>query len=269
MLNLARFVDTHCHLNFNSFQEDLDTVLNNAWQAGIERILMPAIDIETCRQVIDLCDRDARLFAAVGIHPNEAATWDHATRDQLLNFARHPRVLAIGEIGLDYYRERAPHAAQKAILQQQLALAGQVYKPVLIHSRQSMHDLWPLLMDWQDQLVRQDHPLAGRCGVLHSYDGDLATAHAASQHGFMIGISGPLTFRNAPEKQAVAAALPLESLLLETDAPFLTPHPFRGRRNEPAYIPLIAEKLAELHQQPLSVVAEVTFANADRLLGWR
>ncbi len=265
---MAIFVDTHCHLNFNSFEADLDQVLENAWQAGIERILMPAVDLETSRQVIRLSERDPRMFAAIGIHPNDALTWDDATLQELRILAKHPRVLAIGEIGLDFYRDRAPQDLQKQILWEQLALAAEIGKPVLIHSRQSLHELWPILSDWKNQLDEQS-PLAEKCGVLHSYDGDLETALAAVMQGFYIGISGPVTFRNAPERQSLVASLPVEAMLLETDAPFLTPHPYRGRRNEPGYIPLIASKIADLHSQPLEVIAEVTFTNADRLLGWR
>ena len=265
---MAIFVDTHCHLNFNSFEADLDQVLENAWQAGIERILMPAVDLETSRQVIGLSEHDPRLFAAVGVHPNDALTWDDATLSELRILAKHPRVLAIGEIGLDYYRDRAPQDLQKKILREQLAVAAETGKPVLIHSRQSLHELWPILSDCQVQLDGQ-RPLAKNCGVLHSYDGDLATALAAVKQGFFIGISGPVTFRNAPERQSLVASLPVETMVLETDAPFLAPQPYRGRRNEPAFIPLIASKIAELHSQPLEVIAEVTFANADQLLGWR
>jgi TatD DNase family protein len=265
---LAIFVDTHCHLNFNSFEADLGQVLERAWKAGIERILMPGVDVETSRQVIKLSERDPRLFAAVGVHPNDALSWDESTREELCRMAKHPRVLAIGEIGLDYYRDRAPHELQKEILGEQLGLAAETGKPVLIHSRQSLPELWPILANWQTQLDGQ-HPLAKQCGVLHSYEGDLATALAAVKQGFFIGIGGPVTFRNAPERQILVASLPLEAMLLETDAPFLAPHPYRGRRNEPAYIPVIAEKIAGLHSQPLEVIAEVTFTNADRLLGWR
>ena len=265
---MANFVDTHCHLNFDSFETDLNQVLENAWQAGIERILMPGVDLETSRQVIALSERDPRLFAAVGVHPNDALTWDDSTLKELHNLAEHPRVLAIGEIGLDFYRDRAPKELQKKILGEQLGLAAETGKPVLIHSRQSIHELWPILSEWQSQLDWQ-HPLAGKCGVLHSYDGDLATALDAVKEGFFIGVSGPVTFRNAPERQSLVASLPLKAILLETDAPFLAPQPYRGRRNEPAYIPVIAKKIAELHDQPLAVIADATFTNADRLLGWR
>lgn len=266
---MEAFVDTHCHLNFNLFEPDLDQVLERAWENGIQRILMPGIDLDTSRQVISISERHPNLFAAVGIHPNDALSWDDRTLSELRAMSRHPRVLAIGEIGLDYYRNRAPRELQVQILQSQMELAAEIGKPIIIHSRDSIHNLWPILSSWQFILSQLGSPLAQSPGVLHSYDGDISTALKALEQGFMIGISGPVTFRNAITRQELVAALPLNGLLLETDAPFLTPHPMRGRRNEPAYIPLIAEKIAELHAQPISVVAEITTRNANRLLGWR
>jgi TatD DNase family protein len=155
------------------------------------------------------------------------------------------------------------------VFSQQLALAAEIGKPVIIHSRNSLIEVWSLLKEWQQQLLHQRNPLAGRCGVLHSYEGDLETAMQALEVGFSIGVSGPVTFKNAPDRQNLMAALPLEGLVLETDAPFLAPQPVRGRRNEPAFIPLIAEKIAELHAQSLAIVAQMTTQNSERLLGWR
>jgi TatD DNase family protein len=263
------FVDTHCHLNFNLFETDMSQVLDNAWQAGVRRILMPGIDLPTSRSVIELSERYPWLYAAVGVHPNDALTWGDQTLQELRTLALHPRVLAIGEIGLDFYRDHAPRDVQLNVFSKQLALAAEIGKPVIIHSRQSLSEVWPLLKEWQLQLLHQHSPLAVCCGVLHSYEGDLDTARQALDHGFFIGISGPVTFKNAPDRQKLVAALPLEGLLLETDAPFLAPQPVRGRRNEPAFIPLIAEKIAELHTQNLAVVAQITTHNSERLLGWR
>jgi TatD DNase family protein len=266
---LETLVDTHCHLNFNRFEADLAQVLERAWAAGIERILLPGIDLSTSREVVQLSERDSRLYAAVGIHPNDALTWDDQTLNELRYLAQHPRVVAIGEIGLDYYRDRAPRELQRQIFQAQLELAAELAKPVLIHTRQSLEDAWPMLQAWQQTLAQQQNPLAHCCGVLHSYDGDLPGALQALQAGFMIGISGPVTFRNAPARQQLVAALPLEGIVLETDAPFLAPQPVRGRRNEPAFIAMIADKIAELHAQPRQVIAEITTRNANRMLGWR
>ncbi len=266
---MDRFVDTHCHLNFNLFATDLEQVLERARLAGVGPILMPGIDLETSRQVVALSERHPGLYAAVGVHPNDATSWEEGTTSELRRLAQHPRVLAIGEIGLDFYRDRAPRDLQHKILVAQLELAEELGKPAIIHSRQSLDELWPVLLSWQQGLASQQHPLAQRCGILHSYDGDLAVAQQALAHGFWIGISGPVTFRNAPERQKLVTALPLEGCLLETDAPFLAPQPRRGQRNEPAFIPMIADKIAELHSKPRALVAEITTRNAEHILGWR
>ncbi len=260
--------DTHCHLNLNLYQDDLTGVLERAWNAGISRILIPAIDLETSRSAIALAEQDERLFAAVGVHPNDALTWTDSTLDDLRALAGHPRVVAIGEIGLDYYRDHAPHEVQLRILHEQLALAAEIGKPVVLHQREAEQDLWPIMRAWQADLVRMKAPLAARPGVFHSFDGDLAAAQQIIQAGFWLGISGPVTYKNASIRHEVASGLPAEKILLETDAPFLTPHPWRGRRNEPAYVVHIGQKVAELRGMSLEMMAEITTQNANQLFDW-
>jgi TatD DNase family protein len=264
---LDSFVDTHCHLNFNLFEADLNQVLERASQAGVDRIVIPAIDLESSRQVLRLCEQHPNWFAAVGVHPNDVLTWDEHTLRSLRELCGHPGVVAIGEIGLDYYWHKAPPDLQQRVFRMQLELAAEMSKPVIVHSRQALADVWHMLRAWQQEIAHLDSRLLDRCGVLHSYDGDLGTALEALKHGFWIGIGGPVTFKNAPQKQALVQALPVEGLLLETDAPFLAPQPMRGRRNEPAYIPVIAEKISQLHTQPLATVAQITTHNAERLFG--
>lgn len=263
------FVDTHCHLNLNLFQDDLPEVLDRAGLLGVERILVPGVDLETSRRAVLLAEEYPNLFAAVGVHPNDAATWTGSSLAELRALARSPRVLAIGEIGLDYYRNFAPPQLQKEILMVQLDLAKEVDKPVVIHSRQSLSDLWQILSSWiQGAEPTAILPLQSP-GVLHSFDGDLETALQAIKKGFMIGVSGPVTFHNALERQEIVSGLPLANILIETDAPYLTPHPYRGRRNEPAYVVYVAEKIAAIKGLSISEVAAVTTSNADRIFGWR
>lgn len=265
---MTLLTDTHCHLNLNIFQEDLDEILERAWERGIERILIPGIDVATSRAALELSERSPKLFAAVGVHPGDASTWTPDTLHILRDLVQHPKVVAIGEIGLDYYRDRSPRPLQREVFRQQLELAAESNLPVVLHNRESLDDLWAELESWQEQLAQDASPLASRPGVLHSYDGDLTTAQKAIAKGFFIGISGPVTFKNARDRQQVAANLPLDHLLMETDAPYLTPHPYRGRRNEPAYVALVAEKIAELHQQPVDSVIQATWNNADQLFYW-
>ncbi len=187
---------------------------------------------------------------------------------ELRQLAQHPKVAAIGEIGLDYYRDHSPRPLQREVFEAQLALAAEVNLPVIIHIRESLDDVWSRLKTWQADLAGGGSRLAARPGVLHSYDGDLASAQQAVKAGFKIGISGPVTFKNAADRQQVAAGLALNDLLIETDAPYLTPHPYRGRRNEPAYVTFVAEKLAALHGQPVETILRATWDNANQLFDW-
>ena len=260
--------DTHCHLDFNSFNEDREAVLEGAWEAGITRILNPGIDLKTSLKSREIAEVIPQVFSAVGIHPNSSYNWQEGSIKNLQKLAKHPKVVAIGEIGLDYYRDRVPREAQREIFRFQLDLAADLKLPVIIHNRDATEDLLPILFDWQAELDRNRSPLAERPGVLHSYSGRIEPALQAIAANFYIGITGPVTFKNALEFQSVVSKIPLEYVLIETDAPFLTPHPFRGRRNEPARVKLIAEKISDLHCKLFSDVAKITTRNAAKLFNW-
>jgi TatD DNase family protein len=268
--------DSHCHLDFEAFDADRDQVLADAARAGVVGILNPAVDLASSRAIVALAGHYPPVYAAVGVHPNSATSWDERTLDELRQLSQVDKVLAIGEIGLDYYRQRAPKALQLEIFQAQLLLAREAGLPVIIHTRnaskedhQATKDALALLIEWQLGLSEVGSALAERPGVLHSYSGSLGSAQQAMARGFYIGITGPVTFRNAPELQDLVAALPLDRILVETDAPFLTPHPYRGKRNEPAYVRLVTDKIAGIHDLAPETVAEATAANAARLLNWR
>jgi TatD DNase family protein len=260
--------DTHCHLDFNRFDEDRALVLARAWEAGVIRVLNPGIDLESSRAAVKLAESNEQVYAAVGLHPNSAMAWNENTLLELRALAEHPKIVAIGEIGLDYYRDRAPRELQKQVFLTQLDLAASLQLPVVIHNRQSTSDMLEILVEWQAKLVSEGLSLAERPGVLHSYSDEIEPALKAIEHNFFIGFTGPVTFHNARDLQKVAAALPEQHILIETDAPFLTPHPFRGKRNEPARVLLIAEKIAELKKQPIDSIARLTTENAARLFHW-
>ena len=268
--------DTHCHLYFNKFDDDRDEVIARATEAGLTRILVPGITLETSLASVKLADAHPEVFAAVGIHPTDALTWTEATRSELRELAQNPRVKAIGEIGLDYYWDTAPHDLQRDILQEQLSLAKELSLPVVIHLREKddtlygncAEDLLSLLGKWVANLRTEAHPLASHPGVLHSFSGNAETAQRAIDLGFLIGVTGPVTFKNAHQRRELIASIPLEHLLIETDSPFLAPAPKRGRRNEPAYVAYVAEKVAEIHAKTPADVAEITSANAARLFSW-
>lgn len=274
--------DTHCHLDFNKFDEDREAVIRRAIDAGVERILIPAIELASSRVVIQLANSHPNLFAAVGFHPTDLDGWDESSVENLRSLAQSAnKVVAIGEIGLDYYWVKEPEqqARQRQILKEQLRLAREAGLPVIIHMREADDawfgpasvDLLEILTEWQGGLAAEGHPLAEKPGVLHSYNGNLETAQTAIHHNFYIGVTGPVTYKNAEEKRQIIRQLPLERLLIETDAPFLTPVPQRGTRsarNEPAFVAHIADKIAEIHMTTREQVAAVTSANANRLFGW-
>ncbi|MEW6717537.1 MAG: TatD family hydrolase [Chloroflexota bacterium] len=260
--------DTHCHLYFNTFDHDRAAVLDRACQVGVYRILVPGIDLPSFDAAVELADSSPNVFIALGVHPNSSQTWDDRTGRTLRSLVKHPKVVAIGEIGLDYYRQRALQETQQDVLREQLELAAECELPVIIHNRQAAQELLGILSEWLAELQAQGSPLAGRPGVLHSFSGTLEFAHQAIELGFFLGISGPVTFTNARNLQQVVAQLPLDKLFIETDAPFLTPHPYRGKRNEPTHVVLIADKISQLQRQPLEVVAQRTTENANELFSW-
>lgn len=263
------FTDTHCHLDFERFDEDRKEVLTRAWDAGLVKILNPGIDLETSEKAIQLAEQyPDQITAAVGIHPNYGSNWSEETLPTLRKLAAKSGVVAIGEIGLDYYRQYTPHDLQQSMFREQLNLAAEVNLPVIIHNREATSDLMQILEEWVNDLRESNHPLAERPGVLHSYSDNLATAQNGIALNFYLGIGGPVTFKNALDKKEIVREIPLDSILLETDAPYLTPHPHRGKRNEPAYIPLIAAEIARLKETPLEQVAKTTLENANSLFQW-
>ncbi|MDT8306813.1 MAG: TatD family hydrolase [Anaerolineae bacterium] len=253
-------VDTHCHLDFDRFDGDRDAVVARAAAAGVTRVIVPSLDLENAGAVLRLAERYDAIYAAVGVHPNSASGWQPAWLDAIRTLARHDKVVAIGEIGLDYYWDRTPIATQHAAFAAQLALAAELELPVIVHNREASEDVLRLLAE---------SPLAGRAepGVLHSFSAPLAVAEEALAAGYYLGFTGPLTFPKAGELRAIAAATPPERLLVETDAPFLAPQAHRGKRNEPAYVALVAEQLAALHGKRAEEMAAQTTANARRLFG--
>jgi TatD DNase family protein len=260
------YTDTHCHLDFNQFDEDREKVLQRAQKAGIVWILNPGIDLETNQAAIALAHRYPGVInAAVGIHPNFGKPWTSEIIPMLRKQAAQEGVVAIGEIGLDYYRKHTPFNQQKVMLREQLNLASELNLPIILHNRESTKDLLLILKQWYQDLVAAGSPLTKRPGVFHSYNEDFQTAVTILSMNFCVGISGPVTFTNAVKLKAVVKNLPIKDILLETDAPFLTPHPHRGKRNEPAYIPLIAEEISRLHGISPKEVAEITYSNAMRL----
>jgi len=255
-------IDTHCHLDFDAFDDDRDAVVARAAAAGVTRIINPAVDLDACEAALRLSAEYEGVYAAIGIHPNSTAHFSPEHMAALEDFARRPKVVAIGEIGLDYHWDESPHETQQAAFEAQLALAARLGLPVIIHNREASEDVMATLERWAAQLPEN---LRDRPGVLHSFSGDMAIAERALAAGFYLGFTGPITFKNAEETRRIAAAVPLDRLLVETDAPYLTPVPYRGKRNEPAYIPYMVERLAALKLITPEEMATATTQNAEKL----
>lgn len=260
-------IDTHCHLDFDAFDNDRADVIARAQEAGVEVMLNPSTDLANAPGVVALAQQHAAVYAAVGVYPNSSTQWGEGSVDALRELASQPKVQAIGEIGLDYYWDEAPHDVQQKVLQAQLELAAEMELPVILHNREASEDLLAILLEWQAGLAAGNSPLAQRPGVLHSFSASQAVAEKALAAGYFLGFTGPLTFKNATELQAIAQVAPLERIVVETDSPYLSPHPQRGQRNEPARVQRVAEKLAELKGVPVDAVAAATTANARYLFG--
>lgn len=252
-----RMIDTHAHLDLEHFEADRDQVIRRAVETGVNAIINVGIDVASSRESVRMADEWPAVWAAVGVNPGDAQKLTEGSLSELRELAAHPKVVAIGEIGLDYYWDASPRGVQAAAFERQLQLAAEVKKPVIIHDREAHHDVMAILEPWLGQ-VR---------AVLHCFSGDLAMAHRAVELGIYIGVDGPVTFRNAGDLPDIVRAVPLDSLLLETDSPYLTPHPYRGKRNEPGHVMLIARTVADLKGVTLARVDEVTTGNARALFG--
>ncbi len=265
-----RLTDSHAHLDFPQFSRDRAAVIGRARQAGVVAILNVGTDLASSRAAVALTHEHDFIYAAVGVHPHDAKTVTPALLDELRELARQPKVVAIGEIGLDYYRDLSPRPAQRWAFEQQLALAAERGLPVVVHSREAHDDVLAVLHEWVGGWkleVGEPGAEEQRVGVLHSYSAGPERLEEVLALGFSIGISGPVTFANAGRLRAVAAAVPLERLLVETDCPYLTPEPHRGRRNEPAYVRYVAEAVARTRAAAPETIAQATTVNAARLFG--
>jgi len=263
-----KLVDTHCHLDFNLFDNDREAVIERARDACVVRILNPGVDLETSGRAVWLAQVFTEVYAAVGVHPNHALSWNDGSPDALRELSHHPKVVAIGEIGLDYYHDDAPHNVQQRIFQEQLSFAKAAGLPVIIHNRQATDDILDMLNSWCSDLAACGSHLVSRPGVLHSFSADVHAAEKAMELNFYLGITGPVTFKNARILQQVVEATPLASLLIETDAPFLTPHPHRGERNEPAHVRWVADKISEIRNLSVEIVSDEIMSNSAKLFNW-
>lgn len=247
--------DSHAHIDNQRFDSDRDEVLARSRENGVTGIINAGACMPSSAASIELAEKYPEVYAAVGVHPHDAEGVKDEDYEQLADWSRHPRVVAIGEIGLDYYYDYSPRAIQKEVFIRQIDVARQMQLPIIIHDRDAHGDVL--------EIVKKE--AQGVTGVFHCFSGSMEMARECLALGFYIAVGGSVTFKNAAKLPAVAASVPLDRLLFETDCPYLTPQPYRGRRNEPAYVRIVAEYVAELRQMELPALAEATTANVKRL----
>jgi TatD DNase family protein len=263
---MTMLIDSHCHLQFSQFNDDRAQVLDRAWQAGLSAIVAVGTDTDASERALTLAEAHPNIFATVGWHPHQAAQFDDGERLALRRLAESPKAVALGEIGLDFYRKLSPPETQRAVFQQMLDMAGELRLPVVVHSRDAEEEVFAILSGWAAQ-VKGQWPQERPLGIIHCFGGDLALALRYIQLGFLVSIAANVTYPNAHRLASVVAGLPLERLLVETDAPYLTPQSMRPQRNEPSFLVETVGRIAEIRAQTVREVAQQTSANAATLYG--
>ncbi|MEA3319994.1 MAG: TatD family hydrolase [Bacillota bacterium] len=250
--------DTHVHLNADQYEEDLQEVIDRAQAEKVTNMVVVGFDRKTITRAMELVEKYDFLYAAVGWHPVDAIDMTEEDLAWIEDLASHEKVVAIGEMGLDYHWDKSPKDVQKEVFRKQIQLAKKVKLPIVIHNRDATGDVVQILKE-------EDAKEVG--GIMHCFTGSLEVAKECMEMNFYISFGGPVTFKNAKKPKEVVKEIPMEKLLIETDCPYLTPHPYRGKRNEPGYVRLVAEQIAELKELTIEEVAEKTTANAKKLFG--
>jgi len=252
------FTDTHAHLFYPNFKDDLDEVLNRAKDYGIDNILVPATDIATSKKVVTLTEKYELLYGAVGVHPHDSKDWKSSWIEEIKELAAHDKIKAIGEIGLDYYYDFSPAEKQREAFRDQIGLAIELNLPIVVHTRESEKDVDEIIESYNGTNLKAQ---------FHCFSGDKERAKKLLDLGHYISFTGNITFKKAEELSEVVKYIPLDRLLIETDSPFLTTVPYRGKRNEPSYVKYIAEKIAEINNISLEEVGRATSYNTFKFFG--
>ena len=263
------FIDSHAHLFFKDFENDLDEVIQRARDAGVTAIINPGTDLPTSRRSVELAEKYEMIYACVGFHPHDASKADDASLAEIEELAAHPKVVAIGEIGLDYHYNYSPPDQQRDIFALQIDIAARRDMPIVIHSRKAEPDT--LRIVGEKTRYHSNWRTGSPKGVFHCFPGDVAMAKEVIGWGYFISIPGTITFSSKPTKPnsmvSVVEQIPMEHILLETDSPYLTPVPHRGKRNEPSHIPLIAKTIADLKKCSIGEVGRVSTLGVRKLFG--
>ncbi|TDQ34242.1 TatD family hydrolase [Aureibacillus halotolerans] len=253
-----KLFDTHTHLNVHQFDEDREETYQRAKDAGVEKMIVVGFDTETIESALAFAESHDDVFAACGWHPVDAIDMTERDLNYLEELALAKKIVALGEMGLDYHWDKSPADVQKEVFVRQIQLAKRTKLPIIIHNREATRDVVDILKAERAEEVG---------GVMHCFAGDVDIAKECLDMGFYISFGGPVTFKNAHMPKEVAKIVPADRLLIETDCPFLAPHPYRGKRNEPAYVRLVCEQIAALRDEPEEDVAQQTYDNACRLFG--
>jgi TatD DNase family protein len=254
---MMHLFDTHAHILDDQFKEDLDQVIRNIYD-NMALVVNIGCNLEDCPRTVALAEQYDKLYAAVGLHPEDVKTYTPEGWDMICRLAEHPKVVGIGETGLDYYWDTSTKDAQKVLFEQHIDLAKQLHKPLVIHDREAHGDTLEILKRTNAKEVG---------GILHAFSGSVEMAMEVIKLGFYIGLGGPVTFKNARKAVEVAQAIPLEYLVIETDCPYMAPVPFRGKRNEPMLVQHTAAKIAELRGISVEELIEATYQNGKRIYG--
>ena len=249
------YIDTHVHLNADQYEEDLQEVINRALKANVTKMVVVGFDRKTIVKAMQLAADYTFIYAVIGWHPVDAIDCTEEDLQWIEELSANEKVVGIGETGLDYYWDKSPKDVQQALFRKQIRLAQKVKLPIIIHNREATEDVVRILHEEEAHLTG---------GIMHCFGGSVETAKQCINMNFMISLGGPVTFKNAKKPKEVAAEIPLEWLMIETDAPYLAPHPHRGKRNEPSLVPLVAEEIARLKNVSVDEVAKVTTDNAIR-----
>lgn len=248
------FIDTHVHLNADQYDDDLQEVIDRALENNVTKMIVIGFDRKTIERAMALIGQYEFLYAVIGWHPVDAVDCTDKDLAWIEELSAHPKVVGIGETGLDYHWDKSPKDVQQEVFRKQIRLAKKLKLPIIIHNRDATADVLTIL---------KEENAAEVGGIMHCFGGSVETAQESIDMNFMISLGGPVTFKNAKKPKEVAAEIPLEHLLIETDAPYLAPHPYRGKRNEPSYVPLVAEEIARLKGITVEEVAKITTQNAE------
>ena len=248
-------IDTHAHINFETYQKRMNEVFENAMSNGVEYFILPGVEESKWPEIIEFCEKYDNVYGAIGVHPSEIKGWNEKSNQKMAEFLKHPKIRAVGEVGLDYYwdKDEDIREQQKSVFIEQIKLANDAQKTLIIHEREAHKDAFDILKEYKSPEINV---------IMHCFSGSVEFMKECVKEGYYIALGGIVTFKNALKPKEVAKEIPLEKLLVETDCPYLTPHPHRGEENEPAYVKFVAEEIARLKNISFEEVAQYTTQNA-------